>query len=421
MKTFFFISLSIIISFSGISQNVFRARIIDSENENPVPNASIVYGSMGLTSDSSGYFEISSSEYPLILEISHVSYHSQNAVIQSHLESGKIIRLIPITFTIDEVEITGRKLTRYFEKEYFYMTDYLLLDDYILTIGYEKSQLSKGQIKMINKNQGIIACQAISNPKKLFQDAFGQVYLFASDSVFHVFFDGEKFNLLFPQLAGNFSPDLMKLQIVQSHLYVFKEILAGERVHEYFRYNAYNREEKTMALIYDEDKYKSKDNTERFSITTPDALKNISYTIKFEGLAAFEAFAFETFITNKPMTSSIFPYKDGAALFDLTNNYIWILDSDLYPVSKIKTDFSKYLHYDKQVIADQLTGQFFWVYYNGSRALLGEIDVETGTITNLIETPKFPLIENIQIRNGDVWFLYQPRIGEKTRSLFRMR
>ena len=73
-----------------------------------------------------------------------------------------------------------------------------------------------------------------------------------------------------------------------------------------------------------------------------------------------------------------------------------------------------------QVIQDPVTMKLYWIYYKGSKVLLGEFDPYTGEIANTLETPSFPFIENIKVRNGVIWFTYQPRLGETVRSLFRM-
>lgn len=72
------------------------------------------------------------------------------------------------------------------------------------------------------------------------------------------------------------------------------------------------------------------------------------------------------------------------------------------------------------VIQDPITEKLYWIHYKGSRVLLGEIDPFNGEIVDVIETPSFPFIENIKIRNGIIWFTYQPRLGETVRSLYRM-
>jgi len=72
------------------------------------------------------------------------------------------------------------------------------------------------------------------------------------------------------------------------------------------------------------------------------------------------------------------------------------------------------------VIQDSKTGKIYWIYYKGSKVLLGEIDLNSGQIVHNLETPSMPFIENVKIRNGTIWFTYQPRLGETVRSLFRM-
>jgi len=65
--------------------------------------------------------------------------------------------------------------------------------------------------------------------------------------------------------------------------------------------------------------------------------------------------------------------------------------------------------------------KLYWVYYKGSKALLGEIEINSGKIVRTLETPSVPFIENIKIRNETIWFTYQPRLGETVRSVFRMK
>jgi hypothetical protein len=116
----------------------------------------------------------------------------------------------------------------------------------------------------------------------------------------------------------------------------------------------------------------------------------------------------------------MFARDGGYLLTDLTNSLIYWYDDNFGLIKTVKADLPKHPQRQKEVIQDPFTKKIYWVYYEGSRVLLGEIDPETGKIVNTLQTPSLPFIENIKIRNRVIWFTYQPRLGETVRSLYKM-
>ena len=158
------------IMFSVSAQSQFVGTIVNSGDESPIASVNIKYGDTGVTSDQSGKFVIQNPDYPIIMEISHLGFYSKTVIIKSRLESGIIIRMSPKTTQINEIEIVGERIKRFFQNQYYYIVDYFLYDNSILTIGYKNSRLSQGQLTLIDMNQDTIASLPISKPKRIFQD-----------------------------------------------------------------------------------------------------------------------------------------------------------------------------------------------------------------------------------------------------------
>ena len=304
--------LAVIIALLTLSVSVtaqsFRARIIDSETGKPVLSASIQYNETGNISDSSGIFTIDNPKYPIIISISHINYHPRDLVVQSPQESGMDIEIIPKTIAIDVIEIVGERVKRFFEKQYFYISDYLILDKNILLIGYEKGRMSKGVIAMTNYSENAFVTSYIDNPKSLFRDVFGQVFLFANDSVYQVFFDGDNFNLLFPQLAGNFPQEMFKIQcMLDEDNCVMKEAYENRQLHKYRKFNFVTQKFTDIANIYDKSTFKSVAGAANHRPATGawdlDAWINELYQNRY---------------IYKPVISESFAFQDGLIIFDLS-------------------------------------------------------------------------------------------------------
>ncbi len=422
MKYFCLLVAFVATGLSAIGQSQFTGKIISSENEKPIPNATIQFNSKGIISNQSGEFIIPNPSYPLIIEISHLSYHPKTVVINSKQESGINIRMVPKTTKIDEIEVLGERIKRYFKDDYFYIIDYFLFDESILTIGYKNRKFSEGQVTLIDMNQDTIANLAITKPKKIFKDGFGNGHLFAEDLVFQIFVQDSLLNLIHPTLANDFSEDLLKFQFQVDNYFVFKQISGQGQANEYYIIDTLAKEKIELETIYNEELFSASKAAVRYRHWNPNLSGKISSdpALVAQANEIFEAYVYDQFIIHKPITSQAFRYNEGMVIFDFTNNISHIYKDNFEKVERVKNNFPKHHNRQKIVIQDPVNNKLYWVYYKGSRVLLGEINVESGQVVDILQTPALPFIENIQIRNGVIWFLYQPRLGETVRSLYRM-
>lgn len=409
-------------AFASISfaQDPFTAKIKDSESLSIIVNATVVFEGGGVTTDSKGLFVITSPKYPMILELSHVGYHPQTLIVNSKYESGKVITLIPKTIAIRTVNVVGKKIVRFFKDQNYYISDYILLNQFVLTIGFEQKTMNKGVIVLSSKNDEKLTSVNIRKPKKLFKDGFGNIHVFAGDSVFQVYIHNENILLLYPTLVENFSKDLLKYKFTFDNYFVFREISGEAQANKYYGVDTIAKEITPIKTIYQEELFSASDAAVRYIQWKPNWARKVAAD-PGPANAAFEVYVLDIYLRYKPIHSQIFKKGEELLIYDLENSKSHFYNKKLEETQLVKTNFPKHHQRKKQIIQDSETGELYWVYYQGNRVLLGEIDPESGQIVNNIETPSLPFIEKISICDREVWFLYQPRIGETSRSLFHMK
>jgi len=402
-------------------------KVVDDQTNKPIHNATIEYTiDEGTISNDNGEFSFEIQSYPIILKISHVSYHPMELVINTPLQSGLSIRLQPKTLKIEEVVVGTDRIKRYFKNQYFYVLDYAFRDNMICLLGYENQRLSKGCFIAINHNQDTLANINLQRPESFFEDAFGNLHIITKDSIYQVWTESAIPQLIYPTGRNEVSMEFFQLKFIDKTKFLFKIIeddglkndyliidtakqtrqVIKSIVNNQFSYNAYRPASYSRPRRSPPGRAASRD----LSAGNMDAMRT-----------ATERYFYSTSIIHQPINSQIFRSGEKYILFDNINNRIIHFDENFRILETVKRKFPKHPQRNKQVIQDNENAKFYWVHYKGSRVLLGEIDIDTGKIINFLETPNYAFIEKIKIFDGSVWFTYQPRIGETVRSLYRQR
>lgn len=420
----------VIFSYAGsFAQGNFRGTIKDKETGAGIIGATISYGDgKGVVSDINGDFLIDNPSFPLKLEISHLTYLPKTITVRENLETSLIIQLEQSELNVDQVEILGERLNRFFERKYFHIVDYALTGDKITIIGYDQGRLNHGKLLLTNLSQDTLSSISINRPEKLFKDGFGNIHLFAGDSVYQISLIENKLALLYPTYEDDFSMNLQQLQIAENHTFVFKDIYGDGQLHMYTHIDTISRKVDTLKYVFDRklfpvEQFAESHKKSRLQKLTIDYLGQMDTTSA--GVRAanrmFDFAHYNNFIIHKPISSQVFKYDDSYIILDIANSEIHSFAENTLEELTITMEIPSHTQRIKYFVQDEITGKIYWVYYRGDRALLGEVDPTTGKIIDQLETPRFPHIENIKIRNRVVWFLYQPKVGETVRSLYRMR
>jgi len=424
MKRKILLSAMLFLSLTSLGQ--FKGTILDSQTKKPVSNASIsLAGNQGTISNINGAFEMELGDYPIIFTISHLSYHSKEVVINTDLQSGLTIYLDPNTVSINEVVVNAERIKRYLVRKNFYVLDYEFLDEKICLIGYENRQLSKGRLLVLNELRDTIANLPIKKPESFYQDAFNNLHLITKDSVFQLYFVDGDMHLLYPTHRKDVPMEFFQLEYVKNSKFLFKNISIDGRSHSYLLIDTIKQTKEEIKTIVDHKLMYNAKRTASYSLSARNApnraaVRELTKEMMEAMRDATERYFYSTSIIHQSIHSQFFRHKESYVIFDNINKRIIHYNSDFKPIKNIKRKFPKHHQRSKLVIQDAINGKFYWVYYQGSKVLLGEIDPDKGIIISQQETPNFPFIENIKIIDGKTWFTYQPRLGETTRSLFKM-
>ncbi len=408
---------------STFGQDNYQGTLKDNDTGKGISGATIAYADgKGVISDQKGNFRIEDPLFPIRLEISHLGYQSKVVIISSIYEMGMIIPLEPASVDINQIEILGERIKRLFPKTYFYMIDYAFVDDKILIIGFDQSRLNHGKLLLTNLSQDTLFSRPVGKPKNLFKDGFGNIHLFAGDSIYQLYVDGNEVHFLYPIKIQDLPDDLLKLQFHNDEYFFFKELAGEGQVNKYYAIDTLSKSVVPLRTIYMIDLFKSEEQASRFSQWVPQwelkmdtAPAVVDYANKM-----MEAYVYDINVTHKPINSRIFNVEGNAVIVDLANQKTIKFDQNLEEVSTVKNKLPQHNKIQKLIIQDPASDKLYWVNYVGTKVTLMELDINTGKVKETLETPNFPFIENIQIQNGVIWFLYQPRLGEKVRSLYRM-
>lgn len=418
----FFLIFSLICYIPCYAQ--FSGRILEIESDNPIQNANISFSTgKGASSEVDGTFELSITDFPVILKISHVAYHPREIIIESQVQSGLIIHLTPKTTDLGMVEVRGERIKRYYQNNFFYVVDYDFIEENICLIGYENNNLARGRILLLSPSEDTLAYFAEDHPKRLYRDAFDNLHLITRDSVYQLYYENSNLYHLYPGHREEIPLDLFLLKLVKGSRFLFKNVSELGQTHEYYFVDTVTNLREDLKTIYNEDLYKSADQAGRASdprerIPGRGTARSIEQALAMRRV--YERLVYEYAVVKFPVNSYVYKCGSGFIIVDLMNGQIHHYNDQFELDKTVKTNLPKHKQRQKLLAQDPNTQQLYWIYYRGSRVLLGEIDPDTGEIINTLETPSFPFIENIKIRNGIIWFTYQPRLGETVRSLYRM-
>ena len=415
----------VLILMGSLCHAQFTGTIRDALTEKTIANASIsLVTSKGVTSWTNGYFEINIEEYPVTLTITHLSFHKREVIINSPVESGMNIFLEPKTVDLAEVAVYGKRLKRYYEKKNFYVVDFDFIDNNICLIGFENKQLNKGKVILINSIEDTLAYLNVNQPKRLYRDAYDNLHLITKDSIFQLFYNAPRFHQLFPTHQEEIPYEFFQMKFIEENKFLFKSISPRDQAHEYFVIDTLLKTTEILKKINSYEMAGARSITA--NMARPErripgrAGGELSISMMESLRDVYEMYVYDISIISFPVHSQMFRVENGFVLIDMVNNQINHYTSAFEPVKTVRSRLPKHKIRQKIVIQDSKTGKIYWIYYKGSKVLLGEIDLNSGQIVHNLETPSMPFIENVKIRNGTIWFTYQPRLGETVRSLFRM-
>jgi hypothetical protein len=207
-------------------EQVLSGQIIDRDTREGIEMATVVINrTTGTLSDSSGYFSLEATNYPLELTISHLSYGTQSFTLNFHPKEKLVFQLEQSRTYIPEILVSGKKLQILTKGADYSISSFEFDDKFMWQIGMVNNQAKGTRLYLTNLIGDTINSIPIELPASFLKDILGNVHLETKDSVFQLFSQNSDIQLMYGE----------KTEVFKQHMGIYKATLGPGLV--YFRSN----------------------------------------------------------------------------------------------------------------------------------------------------------------------------------------
>ena len=298
--------------------------------------------------------------------------------------------------------------------------------------------------------------------QELYRDAFDNLHLMGSDSTYQIYCDGKQLHLLYGCKKEVFKQKLEPVTLLTDSIMVLQEYVNMQQQLVYLMVNRNNKQISVLAdltgtaiemgrnakldMKRDQliDKMEADFEAEEqaqaaMCLENSDALSNQSKELSFESDKNEEAEQkliisdLYNRILFKPIYCPTLYIGGFIYIFDFQNNNMLKFDSQGGQISTCEIDFHKTGYFknspinnpwDKKMIVDEATNRCYTQFTVNGIVTLKEIDLSNGKVKREIRLSNHSFPQNIQIYNGEVYYLFlnnTQTVGRDRRSLYKMR
>lgn len=363
--------------------------VIDSKTRVPIAQAhvNIVGEKRGTITDSLGSFVLQVSQFPCDIFVSHLGYSLKQFQIKQ-TERRLEVKLEKDTLLLAEAIVRGNRISPLTDNDSLYIIDYLLAYEKIIAYGVINKNPKKERIWLMSRTGEILFEKEIDkggrtfiNEKDkttrriyFFKDCFGEVHFLNRESVWQLWIQTDEFQFLYKDNIDDFL----------SLLFPVKVNIGG---------NLFYSLPQPMHPL---DSAENKDNNRWLSWHSPQI-----HATRQE---------------NPP----VFNHQDTMLIFNFKSHNIEFYNKEGIFIKKLPINFYLREYYDlfffknlgpsmdfkKEILRDEKKNKYYALFEKGSINQLHEVNIHSGKIVNIIEIPHYPFIKNIQIDDGEIFFMY---------------
>ena len=393
------------------------------------------------------------------LSFSHLSFKTQSVRIEKKvlIESSEgrysmVIVMQHKTNSLQEVTVMENAPHLAYNNKSVWVMDYKVQHDGIYMVAGNGNE---SVLMHLDFEQDTISRKPISSKfQELYSDAFGNLHLISLDSVYQVYCNGKELHLLYGNSIESFRQKLEPVKIVTDSIMVLQNYA---NMQQHLIYLMVNRNNKKTSILADLDG------------TAAEMARNAHTDVKRDAKMDMLEGEFQeliiprvdqmasTMVTNfhddridvaekknivknlynrirfKPIYCPALPIGDSIYIFDFQNNNLLKFDDLGRQTSTCEIDFHKtgyfknlMMHnpWDEKLIVDDVTGQCYAQFTTDGVVTLKEIDLNDGTVKREIPLTDHSFPQNIQVYNGEVYYLFlnnTQSAGRDRRSLYKMR
>ena len=366
-----------------------------------------------------------------ILEVKSYFYTTYTKTLNSVLFSSKTtrlhVKLLPKTQNLDEIIITGKQISAFYDVQNSNVTDYYPYSEFCLFLLKEKNQ----RFIQLNKGSKIITKTKLNfKPKELYLDGFGNFHILSKDSVYQIWITTDKIEHLSPVSLAQFNAKIRPLIGKTKHSIFTQKHTAENKFYTVSKiskdsiidlYTTYDKIAYKMAMAQ-----KSKI-IYMYNAVVPTTENIISAGIwdgdvkklqTIHDMSILDEIGWYISALNAPIKCEAFGTKNYITVVDMFHENVLMLDylnGNIIKKSKLNnpTQDQSYVFYD----------YFIDVIYLIDKTKKGvdiyELNPRNGNTTKLKGVYGTPLIKNIKIA-GD-WVYFEIRESSGFNKILRQR
>lgn len=325
--------------------------------------------------------------------------------------------LRPLAQVLPEAVVSNKKSTLLLKSGYEYVVDYDFIEDYILVATYSGSNGKKAKLFVLSELGDTVAIQDFKfAPEKLFKSCVGKYYVVTMQAIYPLDIDLKKGSIKVERAR---SIDKLKgfeecTLASQNKFYyriadssVFRVVFAYSRKGDLHLYPFQTLHQPDVLMASIEDRIRV------IQLLQWGDYKEAAHVSRLMRMYDKNAF--------KRIDVPMFQKEDSLLIFDFEDRLIHYYNMDGILVKKVPILFDEGAIMHVKVLQDVGTEQFYlWVKRKESEQNIYKIDEDNGALYLYEMQVEKPLVENIKIRDGKLYYLWQDGLGS-TRQLYIQR
>ena len=395
----FIFSLSGIYSQSGGIR--IYGKITDSNTGSIIKNVNIrIKGTnIGSISHKNGLYSINVSDVPATIIFSHVGYEKYYLKINHQLSQKHNIQLKPLVVELEEFSVSSEIVKNILKNKPLHISDYEFYENNILVLAYKDRKLSKAKIILVDHYGDTIAGLSVRKPEKFYKDCFDNVHLICKDTVWQIYFDSKKLQLLYPVNPKKFELTMKNCVEESGDNVYFMDYAYHNQVLKYYFYNRKTDEAKILRVIGDERAIEMVDDFEGYIQSLISlGVNSIGASIRFDEMCMID-----------PIFVPLRKVRDTICIFNYVNSVMEFFDCEGELIYEIPVDFHNDKYWVEDIFIDEVSNKVYTYFKRNGISYLHEINLKNGGLGKEIKIPDFPFVSKIQINNDKVYFLYSEK------------
>lgn len=397
--------------------------------------------------------------------LSHLSFMAKTFRIEENslIDSGDghkamVVVMQHKTNTLAEVTVTENAPHLAYANKKVWVIDYKVQHDGIYMVAGNGTDYC---LLHLGFEQDTISRKPVSSKfQELYSDAFGNLQLISSDSVYQVYCDGRELHLLYGNNIETFRQKLEPIKLLTDSIMVLQQYVNMQQQMVYLKVNRNNNQLSVMAdlkgnalemaqnarmdairdqridrmIAEAEESSQSEGRPERAGALARQRME-MNFSMDENEIEARRRMMSNAFnrIMFKPIYCPALYIGDTIYVFDFENNLLLRYDGrgnriDSCGMTFHRTGYYKNLSinnpWDKKLIVDEALNQCYAQFSTDGIVSLKEIDLGNGMVKREIRLTDHYFPQNIQVYDGEVYYMFlntRQTNGRDRRSLYKMR